>query len=286
MHVNDIKIEKLTKDDLHTLITWAAQEGWNPGKYDADVFWNTDPDGFYGFKIANQLIAGGAIVSYEGAFGFMGLFIVHPDYRGSGIGHKLWHQRKKMLLARLKENAAIGMDGVLAMQGYYQKGGFVMAYRDERYAFAGKSYLFSENVGNIGPADFDAIATFDKIHFGFQRRQFLQQWLFMPESKAIQYTRNKAIVGYAVMRKALEGYKIGPLFAQDVGIAEELLKSCLDFAGEAKVFLDIPTTNPHAVQLVKKFDGQYIFECARMYCGQPPDHPIQNIYGLTSFELG
>jgi ribosomal protein S18 acetylase RimI-like enzyme len=286
MNTDEITIQKISKQDLKTLIGWASQEGWNPGKFDIDVFWNTDPDGFYGCKINDQLIAGGAIVSYDGAFGFMGLFIVHNQYRRNGIGNKLWHKRKNILVSRLKENASIGMDGILAMQTYYQRGGFEILFRDERYEIIGKEYLLSENVSNIEAADLNSILQFDEIHFGCQRARFLKQWLMMPESKAIKFIHNEVVAGYAVIRKAEKGYRVGPLFAQNDTVAEELLKSCLSYAGNNAVFLDIPTSNEGALNLVRKYNGNYIFECARMYYGKAPVIPINNIYGITSFELG
>jgi GNAT superfamily N-acetyltransferase len=286
MPLDTVTIQKITKEDLHTLIVWAAQEGWNPGKYDVEAFWNTDPDGFYGVKVGDDLIAGGAIVSYEGAFGFMGLFIVHPSYRNQGIGHELWHQRKKFLLARLQKNASIGMDGVVAMQPFYQAGGFAISFRDERYEFVGQPYEPSKNITPITSGDFQSIAAFDARHFGVPRIVFLQQWLKMLESKAFKYIHQETVAGYAVIRKALQGYKIGPLFAQKPTIAEALFEACLNFAGNAAVYLDIPTINEDAVKLVKKYGGQYRFECARMYHGAEPNYLIQNVYGITTFELG
>ena len=108
----------------------------------------------------------------------------------------------------------------------------------------------------------------------------------MPESKAIKYTENNKILGYAVIRKAETGYKIGPLFANNSVIAEELFKSCLNMDPNNPIFLDIPTTNQNAIDLVKKYHGKYIFECARMYYGAPKKIEINNIYGITTFELG
>jgi hypothetical protein len=286
MNPEGISIQKITKQDLITLIGWASQEGWNPGKHDVDVFWNTDPDAFYGVKVNDKLIAGGAIISYGGEFGFMGLFIVQSQYRNDGIGNKLWHARKNMLISRLKENASIGMDGILAMQSYYHKGGFNLAFRDERYEFQGKEYRYSENVSTIVSEDFEDILKYDSLHFGFQRRPFLSQWLKMPESKAIKFKHTDEIVGYAVIRKAEKGYRIGPLFAQNDAIAEDLLKCCLSIGSEDSVYLDIPVINENAMNLVKKYDGKYIFECARMYFGEAPNIPINDIYGITSFELG
>jgi hypothetical protein len=52
------------------------------------------------------------------------------------------------------------------------------------------------------------------------------------------------------------------------------------------VFLDIPTVNQNAVNLIQKYNGKYVFECARMYYGATPQVDLDNIYGITSFELG
>jgi ribosomal protein S18 acetylase RimI-like enzyme len=286
INLEEIVVQKINKSNLETLISWASNEGWNPGKHDIDVFWKTDPDGFYGCFKNGELIAGGAIISYGGEFGFMGLFIVKSQYRNIGIGNKLWHTRKNLLLNRLNDGATIGMDGILAMQPYYQKGGFNVAFRDERYELKGKEYNYSDHVTTILPEDFPEIMRYDKLCFGYHRTQFLNQWLSMPDSRAIKYKYKNEIVGYAVIRRAETGYRIGPLFAQNESIAEDLLKCCLSHASEDSVFLDIPTSNENAVNLVIKYNGKYIFECARMYHGQAPNYAIQDIYGITSFELG
>jgi GNAT superfamily N-acetyltransferase len=286
MNLENIVLKKLDKSNLTTLVQWASIEGWNPGKNDVDVFWNTDPDGFLGFYYEDKLIAGGAIVSYNNEFGFMGLFIVHKDFRSQGIGNKLWQLRRDLLISRLNANASIGMDGVVHMQAFYNKGGFNLAFRDERYEFNTAEIAFSPDVTLIKRADFESIIVYDAAYFGCRRSIFLENWLSMPESKAVKYAKDNKILGYAVIRKAEMGYKIGPLFANDENIAEELFKSCLSFAPNDLVFLDIPTTNENAVSLVNKYKGKYVFECGRMYHGEIPKIEIKNIYGITSFELG
>ena len=76
-----------------------------------------------------EVIGGGAITAYGGEYGFMGLFIVRPEFRGQGLGNTLWHARRERLIGRLRPGATIGLDGVFAMQGYYAKGGFVFSHR-------------------------------------------------------------------------------------------------------------------------------------------------------------
>ncbi len=87
--VTKLQFHVLDLRGLRTLVSWAEAEGWNPGVNDAEVFWATDPGGFIGCFYDEELIAGGSIVSYNGDFGFMGFFIVKPQFRASGIGRRL-----------------------------------------------------------------------------------------------------------------------------------------------------------------------------------------------------
>ncbi|MBE0639939.1 MAG: GNAT family N-acetyltransferase, partial [Bacteroidales bacterium] len=53
--LTDFTFKKLDFDGLKTLVKWAEAEGWNPGEYDADVFWATDPDGYWGYYYRGEL---------------------------------------------------------------------------------------------------------------------------------------------------------------------------------------------------------------------------------------
>jgi GNAT superfamily N-acetyltransferase len=283
---DELQFRLLDLGGLKTLVNWAAQEHWNPGPLDAEVFFATDPEGFYGYFDHDEMIAGGSIVSYQKAFGFMGFFIVKPEYRASGIGRKLWYQRRNTLLSRLNPIAAIGMDGVVAMQPFYKKGGFEIAFRDERHEKTGTAFEINNHITPITDEDFGAIMAYDLQCFGFERPQFMKPWLKLPKSKTFKFIENGEFKGFAVMRKANKGFKICPLFADDATVATELYKACLNAVPGEPVYLDIPLVNKAAVELTKAFNTTYVFECARMYYGKPPDIPVNKIFGITTFELG
>lgn len=286
MNLNELQFQQLDLSGLKTLVAWADAEGWNPGLRDAEVFFATDPEGFYGYYHEGELIAGGSIVSYDGRFGFMGLFIVKPEYRSAGIGNQLWHQRRDTLLSRLNEGAAIGMDGVIAMQPFYNRGGFEIAFRDERYVRTGAAYEVHKNITPITETDLDAVLAYDADCFGFARPQFMQPWLFLPGNKTFKYAEDNILKGFAVVRKLISGYKIGPLFADNAAIAEELYKACLNAVQGEQLYIDIPVCNAAAVEMVNEYEAEYVFECARMYYGTPPEMDINKVFGITSFELG
>lgn len=286
MDINKLQVRQLDKKGLNILVGWAEEEGWNPGQYDADVFWATDPEGFMGIYKDDELIGGGSIVSYNGEFGFMGLFIIKPEYRSKGIGHKLWYKRRDTLLSRLKEGATIGMDGVVEMQPFYANGGFEIAFRDERHERKGETFDIDKHISPITDDDIAAVLAYDKLCFGFARPQFMRPWLQMPDVKTFKYAIDGKLKGFAIVRKLQKNYKVCPLFADNDTIAEQLYKACLGVAVGSTLQIDIPVTNTAAVELVKKYDAAYVSECARMYYGTPPELPINKIFGITTFELG
>lgn len=267
-------------------MSWAAREGWNPGLHDAELFYETDPEGFYGYFEQNTMIGGGSIVSYNGELGFMGFFIVHPEYRAKGIGNDLWLLRRDTLLKRLQPNAAIGMDGVVAMQPFYQKGGFSIAYRDERYEKKGEHFPANPLVQLATAKDEAALFALDLECFGVERKKFLKLWLNPTKSKTFTYTEKDTLLGFAVLRKCQTGFKIGPLFAENEKVAEALYERCLTEAIEEPVYLDIPLNNKAALSMVNKYKAGYVFECARMYYNVPPKTATAKVFGITSFELG
>jgi len=284
--MEDLQFQKLDLDGVKTLVKWAGLEGWNPGPCDAEVFNQTDPDGFYGYFRDGELIAGGSIVSYENEFGFMGFFIVLPEYRSLGIGRMLWHQRRDTLVARLNKGASIGMDGVVSMQSFYEKGGFQKAFRGIRYERIGTGFDLHENIAGILEEDIPQVLDYDKRCFGFLRSKFMIPWLTLSGNKTFKYMEDNMLKGFAVMRKVDKGYKICPLFADHSLIAEELYKACLNAAVDEPVYLDIPEVNKEAQIIIEKYNAEYVFECARMYLGPVPQMEIDKIYGITTFELG
>ncbi len=286
--INETQLElrKLDLEGVNTLVKWAEAEGWNPGPYDASAYFAADPDGFYGYLYNDEMIGGGSIVSYSREFGFMGFFIMKPEYRSQGLGRKLWYRRRDKLLSRLNHGASIGMDGVIAMQPFYKEGGFRIAFRDVRYEKAGIDFKTDRNISAIKDRDIEPIIEYDKKCFGFARPAFMRPWLKLPGIKTFKYTENGRLAGFAIVRKAGKGYKVCPLFADTETIAEELYKACLNSVPGESLYLDIPVINTGAVNIIKKYSCTYVFECARMYYGPPPEVDIDKIFGITTFELG
>jgi len=287
----ELEIRNMTRSEVDELVAWAAREGWNPGLHDAEMFWATDPDAFIAAELEGELIGGGAITSYNGEFGFMGFFIVRPEYRGRGFGDALWQARRQRLLDRLQSGASIGMDGVFNMQGYYARGGFVFSHRDMRFRAEAtdRPVIPQEDHKNIVPltdVPFDRLLAYDRTCFPAMRPDFLKAWISQPDALAAGYVRDGILNGYGVVRRCGEGCKIGPLFANEKKAAVALYTHLAGFAVGGPLFLDAPENNPGAMDLAAGQGMTEVFGCARMYLGGFPDLAHERIFGVTTFELG
>ena len=287
----ELEIRSMTRPEVDELVGWAASEGWNPGLHDAELFWATDPEAFIAAELNGELVGGGAITSYGGEFGFMGLFIVRPEFRGRGLGDALWHARRQRLLDRLQPGASIGMDGVFDMQHYYAKGGFVFSHRNMRFRAEiaqppPTSPDEEENIVPLAGVPFDLVLAYDRTCFPAPRPDFLQGWIAQPDALALGYQRDGRLSGYGVVRRCGQGCKVGPLFADDGEAAEALYARLAGFAAGGPLFLDAPENNPAAMALVQRHGMVEVFGCARMYLGKPPAVAHERIFGVTTFELG
>lgn len=288
---DELVIRQMTRAELDLLVGWAAEEGWNPGLHDAELFWATDPGAFVAAELDGELVGGGAITCYGGEFGFMGFFIVRPEFRGHGFGDTLWHARRDRLLARLRPGASIGMDGVFAMQDYYAKGGFVFSHRNLRFRTEIPEKPLPLSVGEEGIAllekvPFEQLLDYDRSCFPASRPVFLEKWIAQPDARALGCLRDDELVGYGVVRRCQEGCKIGPLFANDLQAAEALYSHLSAFAAGGPLFLDVPENNPSAMAMVQQHGMQEVFGCARMYLGPLPAVAEERVFGVTTFELG
>jgi GNAT superfamily N-acetyltransferase len=277
-------IRTLQRDEIRLAIDWAADEGWNPGLHDAESFHAADPGGFLVAEVEGVPVGCISGVAYGAGFGFIGLYIVTPAWRGRGIGIRLWNAGMSRLAGRV-----IGLDGVPAQQENYRRSGFALAWRNVRYGGVARASgrRLPDEVVPLAQVDLDTLCRKDLEAFPAPRAAFLSAWCAMPDSTGLAWQRDGRLGGWGVIRRCRAGYKIGPLVADDSAIASTLYSSLCDAvpAGEA-VYLDVPQPNTEALALAQATGLSGVFETARMYAGPEPACRLETVYGVTTFELG
>lgn len=272
-----------TRDEIATLIEWAAGEGWNPGLGDIEPFMAADPEGFHVGRLDGEMVSGVSVTRTGAGFAFLGFYLCAPAHRGQGHGMAVWNAG----LAHAG-GATIGLDGVVAQQENYRRSGFALAHRNVRHG--GRVTIDGADAAGIVAIDAGLLAgviDFDAAHYGVARPAFLRQWLNGGDGRqARALIGADGIRGYGVIRPCRDGHKIGPLFAEDEASAEALFRALARQAGGGMVYLDPPQPNAAATRLAERHGLAPVFETARMYRGPAPDLPLGRIFGITTFELG
>ncbi|RKP44185.1 N-acetyltransferase [Trinickia fusca] len=278
----------MTADEVALAIDWAAREGWNPGLHDAQSFRVADPNGFFVGEWRGEPVGSISAVAYDDHFGFIGLYIVKPEFRGKGLGLRIWQHAIAYLGPR-----NIGLDGVVQQQANYRKSGFQLAYRNIRFQGLAQTQMPNPvsasqtiDVSNLTDVSFEQLAAYDRQFFLMSRAAFLRAWIAQPGAVALAAIIEGRMRGYGVLRLCREGRKIGPLFADTEAIAEQLFGALTAQCHGETVALDVPETNSTAIALAERHGMTRVFETARMYTGVPPDTPIERLFGVTTFELG
>jgi GNAT superfamily N-acetyltransferase len=275
----------MSEDDLKIAVKFAANEGWNPGLNDQHTFWQADPGGFFKGVIDNEIISTISGVTYGDAFAFIGLYITKSAYRGKGYGTRIMRKCLDYI-----DNRNCGLDGVIAMVHKYEEFGFTSACRNTR--FIGKANIrsipkhISDQIIDLTTLDFSLVQQFDSKIFSTNRSRFLKSWISQPNAYARALVQNRSLLGYYLARPCLEGFKIGPLFAQDQEIASYLLDDAGNHVAGSKIMLDVLGANHKAYELAKSRGLLPDFQTERMYTKSDPLKLSDHIFGITSFELG
>lgn len=281
---NNFQIRNMQPDELEFALRWAEREGWNPGLDDARCFYAADPGGFFIGLLDGRPVACVSAVRYGADFGFMGFYIVEPEYRSRGYGGQLAEAGLRHLAG-----CCIGLDGVVEQQDNYRKSGFDWAYRNIRYRGVSSpgDAAAGEGLVPLSQVSFAELAAYDRELFPAPRDAFLQAWIEQPDATALGSRRGDRLQGYGVIRRCSDGYKIGPLFADTPALAEQLLRGLTAAVPAGSHFyLDIPEPNAEARALIQRHGMAKVFETARMYMGKAPQLPLERLYGVTTFELG
>jgi len=282
MKPESFAVRRMRADELGIIREWATLEGWNPGVHDAAAFFAADPHGFFVGELDGKAVSCISCVAYDSGFGFLGQYIVHPAMRGRGFGVKTWAAGMSHLGSR-----NIGLDGVLGQQANYERSGFRYAHQHVRHEGVGGGAM-PDGVVGMSTVPFDVVVAYDRTCFPAARPEFLRRWIAMPDTHAFTVVAEGVLRGYGVIRRSVDGHKVGPLFADDAAVAGRLLRALWATAPGSRVCIDIPdvTTNPAAEGLVQALGTRELFRTARMYtAGVPAMHAIRT-FGITTMELG
>lgn len=275
-----MRIRQMTSDDLAVVMGWAAAEGWNPGTGDNAFLAMPDPAGLLVAEEAGEPIGSIGMLRFGARFAFVGLYIVRPDHRGGATGARL-------ALAALAHagDRIIGTDGVLERTADYEALGFRAAHLHHRHSGT-PAPATDPHVRPLSPGDGDAVVDLDDDCFPGDRRGFMRAWLGGDHLVRCWAPDGGPVTGFGVARRAVAGWRIGPLVAPHGAAAEAIVRNLAAALPGEELHLDVTTGNPEAVAVATELGMAPGFACVRMYRNGMPELPLTRMWGACTLEAG
>jgi hypothetical protein len=305
-----LHISPPTTNELETIVwLFPKEQGWNPGieAFGKGGYSQVIPkEHILVGKMDGEIVCCIACPRFGNNFGWIGLYIVREEkMRGLGLGIQMW---KAAMEGPLQGCVTIGLDGVLAQQPNYRKSGFIHnPWNIIRHSGTIKQILsvLTKSVTTTSSTTHHILPTTDNNDFIIQqciqydkqifpdvdRGEFLHRWLVLEKSFAI-CTRNSEhnqITGFGLIRPAVDGYRIGPLYCNDETIAKQILHELLQHVllkessnDQTKIYIDMPECHALFAATINLEAG---FTCGRMYWGKPMKEKIEHEFGIVCWEM-
>ena len=250
-----LQIRPLREGDLQFADQVRASCGWNQTFVDWKRFIEHEPAGCFCAEWDGERAGMVTTTSYGKDLAWIGMMLVHPDFRRRGISTALMNRAIGYLQSR--EVRCIKLDATPAGEPVYEKIGFKPEWRLQRWEAVlegGRSQLTDK-------LSIDAHREFDIEAFGADR----DEWLRKLERDSRLVVANDG--GYGMARDGMRANYLGPVVTKDEGNGVEL---CRHLIGQldGPTFWDIPDANESARTLAEELGFAPTRTLLRMWLGE------------------
>lgn len=286
--IKALDLRLMTGGDLPFADHLRALEGWNQTLEDWQRFLTTEPDGCF-VAVWNGAPAGTIVTTVYGPeLGWIGMLLVHPDYRRRGIGKTLLKWCIKYLQGRKVH--CIKLDATSAGKMVYDGLGFKDEWTLSRWegVYAPPRLVTPDlRIRNWQETDARMIGGLDAEAFGVSRNRIMQALVHQSLYVLVLKSEPGRIAGYGLLRKGSQAMQLGPVVAASADSGINLIEALVVHSHGERIFWDIPHQSTASVAWVKQQGFTVQRSLTRMYLGEnsAPGDP-QKQFALAGPELG
>ncbi len=170
----------------------------------------------------------------------IGMVIVHPDYKGRGIGKAITSSCMNSVSAQTPIMLIATDEG----KPLYEKLGFKAvsyvskyicnSYNANDHCVGNKDYMMNYEV-----SDLEKIIKIDGYAFGTNRKEFLKKRIMQSEQCVVVKDTKENVVGYGISIQTPENKIIGPIVAKNDAMAMKIVHD-LAKGHNGKLRIDVP----------------------------------------------
>jgi ribosomal protein S18 acetylase RimI-like enzyme len=281
-----LSLRLLRHEDLAFADTLRALVGWNQTYEDWERFLALEPDGCFLAECDGAPAGTATTLVYGPDLAWIGMALVHPDYRRRGIGRALLECGLEHLRARGVR--CIKLDATPLGKHVYDTLGFKEEWTLTRWVYrqaASPSPVPEQMLRIWRPTDAQQIESLDRTAFGVSRQRLLQP--LARQSRCVLVLESEGISGYGMLRSGSQALYLGPVVAQAAVAGIRLLDALVARSEGQTIFLDVPDQNAGATAWAWQHGCTAQRALSRMFLGENlrPGHPNQQ-FAIAGPESG
>ncbi|MGX5479189.1 GNAT family N-acetyltransferase [Bacillus thuringiensis] len=219
----EIRLERLREEQIGNIVSLSSYIGWDYNREEIETIFNAGI--VYGvWNEKEELIASAAIILYGEKLASIGMVIVHPDYKGRGIGKMITDSCIKSVLAHTPIMLIATDEG----KPLYEKLGFrevsyvskyiCNSYNANNHCIENEDYMM-----NYEECDLEKIIKIDENAFGTNRKVFLKKRIMQSEQCNVVKDKEQNVLGYGLSIQTPENKIIGPVVAKNNAMAMRIV---------------------------------------------------------------
>lgn len=254
MHTEDgvvLKVEQFKYKDVSELIELSSSVGWDYDEHEINTIFSSG--NIYGHKNAEgRIVSSAAIIHYDTNLASLGMVIVHPEYRGLGLGKEV----TQTCIDSVSEETSIMLISTKEGKPLYERIGFKSV--DVVHKFLCETFISNTldlsnefTLEHYHPSDFSKVKELDSAAFGDERNTFLFNRINQSKQRIVVKDRNNDILGFGLSVQGPIHLIVGPIVAPDCKTAASIINA-LAFNHGGNLRIDVPSGHPDFMTFLRK----------------------------------
>jgi GNAT superfamily N-acetyltransferase len=264
-----LRLRLLTRADVPFADSLRALAGWNQTLADWERFLASAPDGCFLAEWDGAPAGTATTTVYGSTLAWIGMVLVHPEYRRRGIGRALLQHCLEHL--RQRGVRCIKLDATPLGRTVYRGLGFQDEWTLARWVGGPVGAQPSQVEAGLRPwraTDASFVEQLDAAAFGITRRRLLTTLAQQSLSAWVCEPETDCPAGYGLLRPGSQALYLGPVVASSPEVGLRLAQGLLAESQGQTVFWDIPDDNAAAVSFARQQGFRLQRPLTRMFLGE------------------
>lgn len=282
--MDQTQIRLLTTEDIPAAMRLKEIANWNQTREDWRRLLMLEPEGCFAAEVDGKVVATTTTTTYGRTLAWIGMVLVDPDFRRSGIATRLMKRALEYVSGRVD---TVKLDATAEGQPVYERLGFNVESRIERWVNDSSLTEREGEPSTMTDAVRREVFELDRKAFGADRSQLLET---LVENSSVEpllvRSSDGTVVAYALARSGTRASYFGPAIVSKRSDAGVLLDEVGARLQHGRVYVDLNTASlaDSSILIERGFNKER--DLIRMSYGKASAPTSPYVFAIAGPEVG